>query len=343
MNSKIFVGEDLKPFVHNTLFTTVNEDGSLTAHRFTDNQLDFYRKETEKYGISSYDENARSSAGVILDLETDSEFLGLRYACRSVTSPGFALQNFDLYVDGCLYDHRFITNISGTVFCMELPEGMHRVTLFFPWTVETKLRQLLLSRNAEARPVQRNKRVLAFGDSITQGHVCDHPSLSYVSCIARKTGAEVLNQGVGGYVFERGSLDPELAAWKPDVITVAYGVNDYVRRQTLEEFRTCAAGYLRRLNEVFPHMKILGIMPIYRGGDSARMVEKMREYTRSESFEALREEYGKYPNITVLEDTYMPRCPEFFRPDYLHPIDLGHVFYGESVSKAVNKLLNMEG
>ena len=56
------------------------------------------------------------------------------------------------------------------------------------------------------RPVAHRKVLLALGDSITQGFVADDPAFAWPSLLAQRLGLDVVNQGVGGQVFQPGSL-----------------------------------------------------------------------------------------------------------------------------------------
>ncbi|MDO4488011.1 MAG: SGNH/GDSL hydrolase family protein [Eubacteriales bacterium] len=154
--------------------------------------------------------------------------------------------------------------------------------------------------------------------------------------------AEILNQAIGGYWFEGASLDDELKSLKPDLITVAYGTNDYSLSETLEIFINGARGFMDRLTEIFPDTPVLAIMPIWRADRKFHDRSRMLDYSSTDAFAALREMYAGYSNVTVLEDTYFPTSPDFLNSeDRLHPNDLGFTFYADAVTDASKKLLNI--
>ena len=98
-----------------------------------------------------------------------------------------------------------------------------------------------------------NKRVAAgkvdlvfIGDSITQGMDARGPASAYAVQLARVLDVELLNQGVGGHIFDLDALDDELP-YHPDIITIAYGTNDWSRDTTREEISSRVERYLTRL------------------------------------------------------------------------------------------------
>ena len=70
------------------------------------------------------------------------------------------------------------------------------------------------------------KRILCFGDSISQGYDALYPSNQYTPQLAKLLDAEEYNKAIGGEIFR-----PELALarddFEPEYITVAYGTNDW--------------------------------------------------------------------------------------------------------------------
>ena len=76
------------------------------------------------------------------------------------------------------------------------------------------------------RNLYGKNRLLAFGDSITQGVDVVHPSLAYAPTLARLMDADSRNKGIGGEVFFPALLE-EKEDLDPDFVTVAYGSNDW--------------------------------------------------------------------------------------------------------------------
>ena len=335
--NRILRGEELAEYMHNALTVEQCEDGYIRPRRFTDRQVARYEADSNHGTHGNYGPITRAGSGVTLDFVTDSSFVGLNFTWLDVI--GYSYACFDFYVDGVLFDDCYMENPRYSLMAFQVPEGTHHIQIYFPWNSDTKILEMHLSEGAQIFPApEKSHRILTFGDSITQGYIGIHPSVSYANIMARKLNAELLNQAIGGYYFEKGSLDEALTAWKPDLITVAYGTNDFTHSATEAEFRAACGGFVERLTELFPDTRILGIMPIYRNDErfGARLL--MREYTYEDAMNIIRETYAKSENITVLEDHFYPHSKDFFAPDFLHPNDQGFLFYGEAVVKAIRKM-----
>jgi len=332
---KIISGKELFPYIHGVLSCSLNENGAAVFHRFTETQKERY-VETGIQKDLNFLNRACASSGVTLELETDSSFLGLKpvitAACRTNTA-------FDCHVDGVLYGHWYEEDLSQVPFCFDLPEGMHRVKLTFPWQSIVTLPEIVLDNGAKACPVEKKGRFLAFGDSITQGYITKHPSCGYVNLLASELDYDGVNQAIGGYWFDSLTLDDRLADYKPDFITVAFGTNDYSLMTAPENLTEDCRMFTERLVGIFPGTKILGLIPIWRNDAKSYARNRMRDYKAADAYDAIRKIYEQYPNITILEDTYFPRHDDFLAPDHLHPNDLGNMFYGNAVIKAVKEML----
>lgn len=337
---RLISAKELVPFIHNALETYVDGEGFLRFSRFTKKQAARYRYDSVRISQNDLFAITFASSNVTVEMDTDSSVFGMNFRWQDKVKHNFL--SFDLMVDGCLYQHFYTTKEKCKLFSFPLPgdEKTHRVQLFFPWGDEIRLESIVLSEGAKAEPVPDKKlRILAYGDSITQGYIGLHPAMNYAAHMTRKLDAECLNQAIGGYYYEEESLDEALAAWKPDLITVAYGTNDYALRTTSEEVAMHAEAFYKRLREIFPKTPVLALMPVYRNDERHHMRELMRPDSFEYMKELLRGVYARVPGLTVLEDTYFPRHADFLAEDEVHPNDLGFAYYGEAV---VNAIKNMQ-
>ena len=323
---------ELSKLIHNALSCEFDENERLRIKRFTKTQLKSYEAED-----SLWLTRAKANATVTLDFISDSSFIALRFDLYQASSRPFA--GFDLYVDGIFYEHRLFKNFDAKLLSFELPEGEHRITLYLPWSAETVINEVHISDGATLKEVKKNKKVLFLGDSITQGYVTEYSSLSYVARISGALDIEALNQGIGGYYFGKNSIDSSLAEYNPDIIVIAYGTNDYSRNDESEAFKKDAESYIEKLTSIFPKTKILAVLPIYRNDESNKTREKYRKYKLSDAREILKEIYGKYDNVRVISETGIPRIPDVFVEDFLHPNELGFAFMAESIGKEISKCL----
>ena len=320
----------LNKLIHNVISYDYDEQGSLHFRRFTESQRKSYEAES-----SDWLKRANASASVTFDFITDSDYLALKFDLYSGSSQNRA--SFDLYVDGVFYAHKRFDNLNAKLISFALPMGMHRITLYFPWTAETVVNEVHLSVGAVIEELPKRKKVIFLGDSITQGYVTEYTSLTYVNMVATDLDIEAVNQGIGGYYFGINSIDESLALYTPDVITIAYGTNDYSRYDDKHDFETNVSKYIAKLISLFPNTKMLAVLPIYRNDENNQTREKYRDYTLDDARRILMGIYEKYDNVSILIESGIPRIPDVFVSDYLHPNELGFTFMSKSIGKELQK------
>ena len=157
--------EKMIPFIHNALETEIDDQGRLRFRRFSDEQVHDYGLDGEAFPV-----RCRASANVTLDLMTDASWIGFEYDLLPGSSQTF--YSIDLFVDQVLYATRSADDFKSSGLLFELPEGVHRITVFMPWTAEIMIRNLAISDHTVLKKSQPKKlRILTIGDSITQGYI----------------------------------------------------------------------------------------------------------------------------------------------------------------------------
>lgn len=201
-----------------------------------------------------------------------------------------------------------------------------RVTVYFPNLAALRIRNLQLPEDAV--PYARQKKYLALGDSITQGYDATHPNQTYVNLLADAWDASVLNQAIGGDVFCPDNLDPALD-FAPDIITVAYGTNDW----TLQVLQSDAAGeYLDKLTMLYPGVPVFVLLPLWREVEH----ELRGGITLQQGRELLASWAENRENVFVIDcHHFVPFLPEYFYDGVLHPNDMGYLYYARALEKAV--------
>lgn len=205
-----------------------------------------------------------------------------------------------------------------------------RVTVYFPNLAALRIRNLQLPE--DALPYTRQKKYLALGDSITQGYDAAHPNQTYVNLLADAWDAQVLNQAIGGDVFCPENLDPALE-FAPDIITVAYGTNDW----TLQVLQSGAAKtYLDKLTGLYPGVPVFVLLPLWRQVEN----ELRGGITLQQGRELLSGWAENRENVFVIDcHHFIPFLPEYFYDGVLHPNDMGYLYYARAVEKAVGDIL----
>lgn len=323
----------LRGILHNALRHSFDEKGGLHVCRFSQQQMNTYAQDP----LRDWTLKTHSSASVTFDFITDSDYISLKFDLFPGSSQQYG--SIDLYVDGVFHNSRVLEDLSIKLAGFSLPEGEHRVTVYFPWSTETVFNEVHLSDGATVIPVEKRCRILCFGDSITQGYISKFTSLSYVNQMARALDAEVFNQGIGGYYFNEITLDESIVDVKPDIITVAYGTNDYSRRETAEDYKAHAAAYIQKLGMLFPNVPIVGILPIYRDDLNFHARRLHRPYSLDDGRQILRACYEALPEGYVVEETGIPHLPQFFAADLLHPNDFGFTLMAPGIVSKLQEVL----
>lgn len=312
----------------------INSDGMFVPHRFTAKQRDFYKNSNPDFYKKTF-----ASAGIKLDFETDADNLSFDCVMRQSSSRPFCFT--DVYCDGIMLAHlgEKITEPSLSMHVsVPLPSGKHRVTVYFPNLVSVAVGDLSLDGASYFVPHKPKYKFYCVGDSITQGYDAIYPSLSYANKIGAHFDAETLNQAIGGEIFNPGMPDGELP-FKPDLVTIAYGTNDWSHQTSVESFQSNARGFFKRITEIFSGVKTVYISPIWRSALEGEPYD--RPIPRfSEGVKMLEEIASEFPEIiTVHGSELTPHVEDFYSDGYLHPNDLGFSVYSEKLVGKLEKLL----
>ena len=106
----------------------------------------------------------------------------------------------------------------------ELPEGKKSVVIYLPADATVHIKNFEI--DAAAQRPEKNEKVLWLGDSITQGFGPLRSGQTYVCVANRILNYDIINQGIGGYVYDKKSL-MKMEGYEPDKIIVALGTNQY--------------------------------------------------------------------------------------------------------------------
>lgn len=310
------------------------EDGKVYASRYTAAEEDVY-----KYGDRpDFYTKSLMSSGIRISFVSDTESLKFGYDIESMLSAkdieARNIANIDVYVDGVL-SHHFGngTDVRENSADVKLSSGEKHIEIYLPWFARAIIYDFEIDDGASFTPKKRNKTMVCYGDSITQGYDALYPSLTYASIVSRLLDADSVNKAIGGEKFR-----PELLIEKngsPDYITVAYGINDWAcfERDFVDKR---SREFYERVSELYPDSKIFVITPIRYLNDSVSSFGSpacvMDEF--------LRKNCEGLPNVTVINGWYLtPALPEFYSDKVLHPNDMGFSVYAENLYKAIRALI----
>lgn len=307
------------------------DNGYILFDRFTEKQKECYKN----YRTISLQGKVKATAGVRFSFVSDTKFLKFNYILDYASSRDFAY--FDILVNGELVAHIGKDKIDNSEKALEVSfeKGEKHIEVYFPWSMKTTIRNLEISDNATLTPKKRAKTMIAYGDSITHGYDAFYPSNVYVTKLAKYFDADLFNKAIGGDTFF-----PELLNCKdtfiPDIVTVAYGTNDW-KISTREEFMFNAKAFFEQLYENYNGSKIYVITPIWRLEEEDG-TKPTTNWTLLEHRDFIKEIALQYENVTVIDGyELVPHDTELFLDKRLHPNDDGFKYYIENLIKAIEK------
>lgn len=297
-----------------------------------------------------YYHRGMAAAGICFSFKTDSESLLLEMECLSTQVRDYF--SFEVFADGKLVgyldnfpeeglpaQHYHLTElpqIEGVfrkTFCLGVGEKTVRVN--FPWSKLVKIRCVELDDGASVVPVKKEKKLLAFGDSITHGMDAYRPSQRYIAQLAEFLQADEYNKAIAGETY-----CPGLAACRedftPDYITVAYGTNDWSNKSR-EELEKNSRLFYENLQKNYPGVPTFVLTPLWR---ATRDLEK--PFGSFDDVEVvLRESASAFPQIRVIRGyDLIPHDTKYFVEAMLHPTTEGFAHYGKNLCAEIKELLN---
>jgi lysophospholipase L1-like esterase len=285
---------------------------------------------------------AGDNAGATIRFATDATNLTLRIAYVDQAQMGghaYFLSQGEWQVDGQTETNFTRTASEGGTQSLALalpgPPRLCQHAILLPLADRATLLGVALNPGAttSAVPPPPAHRLVAYGDSITQGFFASRPSAAYPLRLAQETGWEVLNMGFCGRI-----VSPEdaqiIAAQKPDAVVILMGVNDALSMTDLALFRERFSNLITNLTTALPARPVLVItpLPVLGGKWAADGVETYRE--------AIRSIVGNSPGSTLhlVEGSDMLSADKTLFADGLHPNDAGFDRLARNVAKTLRDL-----
>lgn len=312
------------------------EDG-IHFYRFTAEQEALYATYTPDYYAKAF-----ATSGVCASFITNSESLTIDVSITGGSSRRYF--SFDLLIDGELADT--LQNFDETALpanyaklpfpsgqfrkAFHLGKGRKHIQLYFPWSVAVALKAFILDDGACIEPVIPSKKLLAFGDSITQGYDALHPTSKYITRFARLLGAAEHNKAIGGEVFI-----PQLAAMKedyePDYILVSYGSNDWFKTQE-QQLAENSFKFYHNLRMSYPNTPIFAVSPIWR----ANCDEPGKAGNFADVEKHIQNAINGLENVKLIPGfNLVPHDPACFGDLVLHPNNKGFDHYFNNLKKYI--------
>ena len=311
--------ENIEKYLFGALRVWKEEDW-LCFSRFTQRQAQILEER-------NFSLHKRATAGMRLEFMTHGGEIFFDYEMGKANGGPNSYCGLEITQNGMPVYHIFerVLFATGEVrFEVKQTNKPVHISIYFPNLAYLKLKNVQIPDDSGI--VKKNKKLLALGDSITQGAVSQHAHHTYVNILADQLEVDVLNQGIGGERFCGNFL--EKLSFEPDFITVGYGVNDY-------QTGTICSGeiekYFEKLTSLYPKTPVFVLLPIWWQQEN---VER-NGHTLEDYRVHIKKVAKQYPNVTIFESgSFLPPINEFYWDDvHLHPNDLGFLYYGPLISK----------
>ena len=293
------------------------EDGWLQAFQYSDAQMEYFRTAFDFW----YDRCMATTAKT-LEMTTDAQAVSFEYKFIWVGSQ----DSFELAVGNQITDIRYVKDLPEEgKLTWTLPEGEKDIIIYLPADATVLIRNFRI--DGSFSPARKNEKALWLGDSITQGYGPLRSGQTYVSVANRLLNYDIINQGIGGYVYDKKSL-MKMDGYTPDKIVVALGTNQFgcETMKDVEEYYETLTGIYGK------EIPILCISPLWRG-DIPEGIPTLIRFCGN-----VKEIAGRYPNVKIADGfSLVPHLPEYFL-DNLHPNALGAETYGRNLVEEIRRI-----
>ena len=313
----VLTNNELKKIYFGAYFFEENEDGYLQAFQYGKAQMDYFKEAFDFW----YDRCMATTAKT-LEFSTTATEISFEYKIIWKGSDA----SFEMMIDGLIPKVEYVKDLKDEgKITWTLPAGKKDVVIYLPIDATVLIRNVNI--NAELTPAVKGDKVLWLGDSITQGYGPLRSSCSYVSVANRILGYDILNQGIGGYIYDNKSL-MKMDGYTPEKIIVAMGTNQYGDKKP-----EVVRDYYDTLTGIYGNdIPILCITPIWRGDH----IDELPVFYKF--CDDIRKIASSYKNVTVIDGLKMvPHLSEYYLDD-LHPNPLGAEIYGRNLVEIIRKI-----
>ncbi len=308
--------EKLKEYYFGAYHYSEDTDGYLYAYQHSYDQMEYFKKTNIFWYERSYASNAKT-----LELITDADNISFDYKIIWMGSP----DTFELAEDGLIKDIRYIKKLDNEGrLSFDLSKDQKHVTVYLPTDSAVVIKNF--ETNTDIMPITPEKgcRVLWLGDSITQGYGPFRSGMTYVSIANRLLNYDIINQGIGSFIYDADSL-MKLDGYDPEKIIVSLGTNQFED----ESVKPVSDYYDKLIGLYGTDIPILCITPIWRG-DLPSQFEKFTDYCHR-----IAEVASSYSNVKIINGLKLvPHLEEYYL-DNLHPNCLGAQTYGFNLAKTI--------
>ena len=265
--------DELKQYYCGALFFEESADGYLQAFQYSKAQMEYFKGAFDFW----YDRCMATTAKTIEFATAATEVsFDFKFAWRG------SEDSFELWIDGLAVEIAYVHDLAeaGSIR-WTMPAGAKQVVIYLPADATVLVKNFTV--NGDVAPVKKGKKVLWLGDSITQGYGPLRSAHTYVSVANRLLNYDIINQGIGGYIYDKKSL-MKMDGYQPEMLIVALGTNQYgMKDMTIPECadyrRPDACAAPQRVLHRQPASELprnRGVRAESCGGDAERGIRRVR-------------------------------------------------------------------
>ncbi len=331
--------------IHNVSQIKDFENGMITLYRYPDDVI-------EKMNISVFDENgeyngeytghqdaARVTRGV--EVRFYSTVSEIEFTCHSTTE-------FSVMVFSGDYQVAYFSKEAGTHALKAsysaalggVREGcrnrfgkdLWRISFMSATPVSFKPGDF--ERSYPALELLPQKKMLAYGSSITAGSGTFFATLSYIEVAAEMLGLDVINKALpGGCFCEKEVVDFLL---KEDFEIGYFELGTNIANRPVEIIEDRVGTLIDRVCKAFPDKTLYFMTPVLGlsdVSDTTPLYDEYFENTRS----TIINHASRYENAVILDGHKLLDKPYYLAHDILHPSSYGHVMMGVNLYNMIKE------
>lgn len=168
-----------------------------------------------------------------------------------------------------------------------------------------------------------NTKVVAFGDSITNGYGVDKDK-TYPAQLSELLGVEVINAGINGEMSSAGlkRLPSILEKYSPDILIICHGGNDILRKQNLLKAKENIAQMIKLAKSKNIHVILVGVPAV-----------EVLNLSTAQFYKELSSEYD-----VALEDSALESIlnDSTLKTDQVHPNEKGYELLANKIAQILS-------
>jgi hypothetical protein len=296
---------------------------------------------------------SRHSAGLCVRFITDSPSILARWSLTSANlamphMPATGVSGVDLYYRDGKGQWRWLgvgrpsAKTNTATLANGLPAGKREYLIYLPLyngvsSVEIGIAKGSHFEKAPDYPAGRQKPIVFYGTSITQGGCASRPGMVHTAILQRRLNCPVINLGFSG----NGRMEPEIADLMAEIDAAVY-VIDCLPNMNAKDVDARGYDFVRKLLHKRPKTPIVLVED--RSYANSSLLAGPREHNRSNR-EALKKvferlEMEKAGSVHYIPGEHMLGDDGEATVDSSHPTDLGFMRQAELFQKTLEPLLH---